>query len=391
MMASATTADFRVDPYTAYAVPTGPHYAYPDRVVTGDVTGDGRADIVLTTVGLNSLDTDAHVAIIFAQQTDGTLAPPVRIHYLQLASRTGLELADLDSDGAQEIIVGHGAGLTVINRDQVGFAATLVTNSRPAWYLGVLDADRDGNPDIVAQTWSDGASIYFGDGRRGFDQVMPFPTPAFGYNTVEVQDLTRDGFKDLILTNGQGSPKFWVFPVDRVNGLGAPIAYDVSSQMRFPSFGIAVADFDNDGRPDVVMSDLGPPPEQGPGLRILYMDAQGQLSRAIKLPSSRGPGAISTVDLDGNGLMDVVSLQNSWNTMQYHLQHQGGFQAPVEMTTTTTPWLNGFYHDNSLAVGDVNSDGCMDILVADSSSGLLVYPTRNCIKPRPTWMVCENP
>jgi len=389
---TAATATFRIDPYTAYAVPTGPRYAYTERVVAGDVTGDGRTDVVVTTVGLGTFDPDLHAALIFVQNADGSLASPIRIPYLDIPSRTGLELADLDSNGTLEIIVGHSQGLTVIARSDAGFSATLVASASPAWYLGVVDADQDGKPDIVAQTWSDGAWIYFGDGQRGFDQRVFIPSGPFGYNTVDVQDFTRDGFKDLIITNGQGASKVWVYPVDRVTGLGAPIVHDLGSQFRFPSFGLAVGDLDKDGRPDMVLTDVGNVLEQQPpGIRILYTEANGQLGRSVKLPAARGIGAVAVADLDGNGHDDIVGLQNSWNVMQFHLQQAGGFQAPVEMTTTTTPWFNAFYFDNSLAVSDVNSDGCLDILVADMNSGLLVYPGRNCAAPRRIMVDAGNP
>ena len=380
---TAATATFRIDPYTAYAVPVGPRYAYPDRVVAGDVTGDGRTDVVLTAVGSGTIDPDLHVALIFVQEPDGSLASPIRIHYLDVPTRTGLELVDLDSNGTLEIIVGHSQGLTIIGRTGGVFSARLVASRNPAWYLGVLDADQDGKPDVVAQTSSDGAWIYFGDGRGGFDETAFLPTAPIGYNTVDVQDFTRDGFKDLIITNGQGFSKIWVYPVDRVNGLGAPIVHDLGSQFRFPSFGLAVGDLDKDGRPDMVLTDAGNILEQqGPGIRIMYTEQNGQLGRSVKLPAARGIGAVAVADLDGNGYADIVGLQNSWNVMQFHLQQAGGFQPPVEMTTTTTPWFNAFYFDNSLVVSDVNSDGCLDILVADPSAGLLVYAGRNCAKPR---------
>ena len=47
----------------------------PDAVALGDVTGDGRKDVVLTTGYANDPTRDFHV-VVFAQQADGTLAAP---------------------------------------------------------------------------------------------------------------------------------------------------------------------------------------------------------------------------------------------------------------------------------------------------------------------------
>lgn len=372
---AVTENAFRMDPAVRYYTPTD---TFPDTVVIGDVIGDSRPDIVLTAVGPYFVNENYKVHI-YEQKSDGTLAPPVSLSYLVRTDRTGLDLIDLNADGRSEIVIGHDHGLTIVRRDNGQFTATKIDSALRLDYLGVLDADRDGHPDVFAQSPQEGAEIYFGDGRGGFREVQRFATSAFGYNTVEVEDYTADGRKDLILTNGQGWSKVWIYPNDPVAGLQAANTIDLGAILRYPPWGVTVADFNNDGRPDMAVSDSGNEASEGTGIRILYRNANGALDNPILLSTWKAPEPVAAADLDGNGLVDVVTLYGSWNTMAYFLQQPTGFmQATTLPTSLPTYTFNSHYKDNSLVLGDVNSDRCIDIVVADPSYGLLVFPGRNC-------------
>lgn len=370
---------FRVDPYTAYASweETG---LYPDAVVIGDVVGDARPDIVMTTVGPFTGLVD-FMLLVFEQKPDGSLRAPIMASYFDQTALTGLDLVDLDSDGRAEIIVGHGSGLTVFKRQGAGFVATKIEADREATNLAILDVDHDGHPDVFAQSGQSGANIYFSNGSGGFDEIVPFSTAVFGIDSLEVRDFTGDGLDDVILTNGQGFSKVWVHAGDLDSGLRPAKVFDFKSLLRYPPKGMVVADFNNDGRLDIALSDSGDTVNQQPGIQIVYQNAAGELVNPVKLMTAHPAGKIVAADLDGNGLMDIAALYNSWNTLAYFLQQPGGFQPAVTLSTTTMPGFNAFYRDTSMAAGDVNSDGCADIVVADPNSGLLVFPGRNC-QPR---------
>src|SRR5215472_1272480 len=100
-------SDYRLGTYVAH--PVG---SWPDAVAIGDVTGDGRADVVLTTTFYFDALND-YCVFVFPQQPDGTLGAPMRFPYLATANRNGIVLVDLNEDGILDVVVGHETGITV--------------------------------------------------------------------------------------------------------------------------------------------------------------------------------------------------------------------------------------------------------------------------------------
>ncbi|SBT37394.1 FG-GAP repeat domain-containing protein [Micromonospora auratinigra] len=117
----------------------------------GDVTGDGRADLV-TSVNGNSPDAAVQV---FAQGTGGLAATPAS--YPTYDCPAGLAIGDLTGDGRQDLVVAHGSWRAVSVRLQQSdgtlgaYATNLVdgVGSQPD-ALAVGDVTGDGKPDVVA-------------------------------------------------------------------------------------------------------------------------------------------------------------------------------------------------------------------------------------------------
>jgi hypothetical protein len=123
--------------------------------------------------------------------------------------------------------------------------------------------------------------------------------------------------------------------------------------------GITTADFNKDGKLDVVVDTQG-----DSMVRILLNDGQGNLtmSGAAQLPMNGKPEAIASADLNADGKADVVVANRAANSITVLFgDGKGGFG----MQDTVT----GIMDPASLAIGDLNFDSQPDIAIANYATG----------------------
>jgi MYXO-CTERM domain-containing protein len=339
----------------------------PDAVAIGDVTGDGRADVVLTTTYYFDEENDYHV-FLFAQGSEGGLEAPLKYPYLEQASRTGLVLVDLDEDGVLDVVVGHESGVTVLLADGAGgLTPGVVTADADADTLAAADIDLDGHQDVISLGWSRGATIFHGDGDGGWTSLEPLATSAEGYNDHEIEDVSGDGLPDLVAMSGQGQGRLNVHRHDGVDGLLAPDLYDPPER----NGGVGLGDVDGDGRHDVVVAHPGNSPTS---LSIYLQQPDGRLGAPTEIDSYDIPEATEVTDIDGDGDEDVIVLHGGWNRAGVYLQEPSGL---ANEALYPIPYAS-HYHTQGLAVGDIDSDGCGDIAIADYNNGLVVLRGEGC-------------
>src|ERR1043166_8181613 len=108
--AGAASASPLFQPYVAY--PVG---SWPEAVAIGDVTGDGRNDVVMVTSYYFDPDNDYHV-FVFAQTPAGGLAAPVSYATSGTYTNdpTSVDIGDITGDGKNDVVVGlSGLGVEV--------------------------------------------------------------------------------------------------------------------------------------------------------------------------------------------------------------------------------------------------------------------------------------
>lgn len=370
----------------------------PEEVVIGDVTGDRRPDIVMT-MSYSGFwpEPDVYALLrIYEQAPNGSLRAPIQIKRKYIG---GLDLLDLDHDDASEIVFAENNAENVAESEPMG-GLTVVTRFGtqfvPRWYAGhprlvpgngnvaSIDANGDGHMDLFMQTPDLGAQFFLGDGFGGIGGLTHLETSWTLGATVEASDFTADGSPDIVV---QTAHVVRIYPSRWKSSMGPRIDVDLSAvQVRDPN-GLTVADMDQNGRPDLVFSDQGdngiPLPK---GIRIMYRGPGNSFTRSILLDTTglyTNPSIVRVADVDGNGYPDIVTMFDSYDRMGYFLQGPTGFAPVVYQQTDDNPWTNNFYRDNSFAIGDVNSDGCLDVVLAELSSSLRIFYGRNCQKPVP--------
>jgi len=145
-------------------------------------------------------------------------------------------------------------------------------------------------------------------------------------------------------------------------------------------FGIVAADLNGDGKLEIIGAN------RNLNIVSIYQNisSPGSLTTnsfgpRVDIPVAGMPAGLAVMDLDGDGRPDIVSVNQSSNTVSL-LQNLGG------VTITTNMFAGGINYvigGSSLwvSVGDLDGDGKADIVTANSSSSAMVSVLRNLSTP----------
>jgi len=274
-----------------------------------------------------------------------------------------LRAADLNGDGHDDLIVGHGFDLTVQNLsvlagDGAGHLAAPVPFETDAVPVGLAagDFDRDGHEDVVTANYS-GNDVTFlaGSGTGRLQSVARLPLP-FDPWAMAAADFNGDGRPDLAVVNF--NPPTFAFssaaiPPAPTPGVGLSAGAGAVSSSVQPN-----GPLDCDGFPMLVSIFLSSPP--------------GGVSFASAYPVRCQPLSMAVADFNGDGRLDIVTGNAGVSDISFTIPPSltvllgdgaGGFPASRDMQLTDSP--------ASMAAGDFNEDGITDLAIAPQSGGFV--------------------
>jgi hypothetical protein len=352
---------------------TFPVGSRPEPVVTADLNGDGKQDIVVLNQGLFP-DRTSSVSVLLGNG-DGSFQPAITTNLL--AGATSVAVGDFNGDGqldlaitsgldnAVEVLRGNGDGtfqdnplvlpvgtqqnflpsqqsvavgdflhngkldLAVVNPGSNTVSVLLgngdgTFQARVDYAVGALPLSvaavdlGNGQIDlVVANHDSSNVSVLVGNGDGTFQpaQNIDVKTQAFGLDshpiTLSVGDFNGDGKPDLLLSQFVGFDAGESFVTVLPGNGDGTFQAPITRDEGFGLFGLAVGDFNGDGKLDFAAA--------GPNVSAaVVFSGNGDCTFALlgSFPSGgANPFGVATGDFNGDGLPDLVVVNTFSNTV----------------------------------------------------------------------------
>lgn len=335
-------------------------YVYAD--VVGDVNGDGIPDIVFT-ADTSSVATPYQFSLfVRAGRADGSFSDPVRVDVGPMSSfcdLNALAIGDVTGDGRPDLVVGSLiCGVLVLRQTPSGTLELGQYLDTPANSLRLADFDKDGRLDLVAVSDSSTVVHLWRQNTNGTLELVETPGLGGEYaRDVEVGDLDGDGRLDLVvslLVAGR-SPNLAVLRQQTDGHFAAPVFLSTGSV--FGATAVALGDLNGDGRVDIVATTGGNSPTW---FAVFYQAPDGSFPSATQVPTYDSPWGVRVVDVDNDGRADIVISHRGHNLVGVYLQRAGGGLNREELYDAPS----GPVCVQNLAVSDIDGDGLVDIVVA---------------------------
>ena len=350
-------------------------------VNTVDLDRDGRLDVLFCeaqenqVIWLRQIANDTFDEIVLASD----LRAPVHV-----------ETADIDGDGDLDVLV---ASMSVVfpHNDRIGTVFILENDGRQNFTPHIILENTSRVVDIRAADLNGDGQLDLVLGQFGYDQgeiswlerTGPWEyrrhvlLELSGAINACVADFNGDGRPDIVALLSQQWEEVYYF---ENTGGGRFITKRIwgSTNEDYGSSGLIVSDLNRDGRPDIVFTNgdgFGPAATPGPrpwhGVQWLENRGDGNFRyrRIGTLPGAYSPVAI---DLDGDGAIDIVasSAYSDWNSKSANSIALMWFRNDGQLNFEPRILARTPKDLITLAAGDFDRDGKPELV----TGGFYIYP-----------------
>ena len=370
---------------------------------------------------------------LYHQKKDGTFEDVTEKAGLQGAGYgMGVAVGDYDNDGYEDLYVTAFGGNKLYHNNRDGTFSDVTQSAGVAaegWSTSSawVDLDGDGLLDLVVLRYLkwDFDDIWCGEHKDGYraychpDQFQPV-TPLVYHNDgggrftevsqkvgiskpgkglgIAIGDYDRDGHIDVFIAN-DSVPEFLYHnkgdgTFEEV-GLATEVAVDDSGNT-YAGMGVDFADYNNDGFPDLVVTNLANQRfalYQNTGhANFLYVSNTLGIGRITAMHSGWG---IRFIDYDNDGWKDLLIAQGHViDTIEQNFP-QLRYREPMTLARNTGhgftdvskdsgPVFHELWAARGLAIGDINNDGRLDAVVTTNDGA--VYVLHNDCQTSNHWL-----
>lgn len=329
--------------FTVVGSPFGP-YSQTGSFVLGDFNNDGIPDVA----AINSAYYAPNSTItIFLGKGDGTFTPSATSPAIG-ENPTAITAADVNGDGNTDLIFSQqssstGQIIVLLGNGDGTFtqSGSVIATSSVAQTIVAVDLNGDGKVDLVAPTYpASDPGIYLGNGDGTFTAVS---NPGISQNgKIAVADVNNDGKPDLILTSSQ---EYLTVLLGNGDGTFTEAPSSPSTTLSMSSF--QIGDFNQDGIPDIAYT-----VPNSTSVAVVLGNGDGTFSPTpgiISLPYDF-QGAFVVADFNGDGWPDILTEDGNSRTFIDSLTvptETASASAPISIATAGAHLVDASYQGDS--------------------------------------------
>ncbi|MGC2057556.1 MAG: VCBS repeat-containing protein, partial [Candidatus Sulfotelmatobacter sp.] len=296
----------------------------------GDLNGDGLADLVVANQCASNASCGGSVGVLMSNG-DGSFQAPASYSTIG-ADASSVALADVNGDGHLDILVANqcvsasncsSSGVVVLlgNGDgtfQPGVSYSVAGSN--AYSIAAADLNGDGKLDLVAAEQcssnnncnAGSVAVLLGNGDGTFQSSVAYNSGGLYAFGVAVADLNGDGHPDLVVSNyclSNSSCTYGTVDVLLGNGDGtfqSAVSYNSGG---YYSIAVKVADLNGDGKADLIVASLcndNSNCDLG-SVGVLLGNGDGTFQAASSYSAGgRSAYSAAAADVNGDGKLDVV-------------------------------------------------------------------------------------
>jgi len=326
-------------------------------IAAGDLNGDGLVDLVVAT-GSGTIKNQIYI-------NSGNKAIPFKdvidLPYSNDDSRV-VKLSDIDNDSLLDILfISDQKAFVLFNNitEPLSFSRRVALDIGDFYAddLSVGDANNDGWLDIIVRTNSSGIIMFINMKNDTFDKIE-LPQLWGAANQVEFVDIDNDGRIDIISLSYLGSVRVFMNKHDNAGTfLEEAVILVPGEYTRF-----CVGDMDGDEFPDLILA------KNSDGLgsvELLVNNGTGFHDSKTLIPPQAylDITSIEAGDLNDDGSIDLVfGTIASLNFMILNKGGGGEFTEAIDLP-------GGLFNAGGIVIADVNNDSALDIVIANWYGG----------------------
>jgi hypothetical protein len=321
-----------------------------------DVNNDNKPDIIFASYSQYNVG-------VFLNYGNGTFPSPT-IYSTGLGSYPQcVSVVDVNSDSKPDIIVANNGGNNVgvlLNSGSGMFLPQITystgSNSYPP-SASAVDVNSDSKPDIVVANQNvNNVGVLFNYGNGTFRPQTTYSTGNnAGATSVVVVDVNSDNKPDILFAS---------YNVGNVgvllnfgNGTFLPVITYSTGNYSTPR-SVSVVDVNNDGKPDIIVANQN---SSNVGVLFNYGNGTFRPQTTYSTGNNSSPISVVVVDVNNDNKPDIIVANYNADNIGVLLNFGDGTFLPQTTCSTATN-----SRPQSVSVVDVNNDGKLDIIVANS-------------------------